>query len=61
MAQLEQDYKQAREKGTPTRRYLALLLMSFIEDGEDEWGLSNPNHTAVSEEDCDHESDEPRE
>ncbi|KAF9788448.1 DUF367-domain-containing protein [Thelephora terrestris] len=34
MVQLEQDYKQAREK----------------EDGEDEWGLSNPNHVTVPEE-----------
>jgi len=44
MALLEKDYLQAREK----------------DDGEDDWGLSNPNHTVMSEEDSDSASDEPR-
>jgi len=42
MVQLEQDYKQAREK----------------EDGEDDWGLSNPNHMAMHEEGYSFKSDE---
>jgi len=62
MAQLEQDYKEARETGT-FHLQISNCCSRFspsIEDGEDEWGLSNPNHATV-EEDSESESDEPRE
>ena len=60
MAQLEQDYKQAREKGMSPCRSLTITHTS-TEDGEDDWGLSNPNHMTTPEGDCDSESDEPGE
>jgi len=45
IAELEEDYKQAREK----------------EDGEDDWSLPNPNHMTAPEEDLDSECDDPGE
>lgn len=53
--------QESERKGSVPPADLRLSLIFFAEDGEDDWGLSNPNHMALSEEDCDSESDEPRE
>ena len=55
MAQLEQDYKRAREKGTPHPQISDYHSDLPAEDGEDDWGLSNPNHASMSEEGSDAE------
>jgi len=61
MAQLEEEYKQARERGMFHSQIPSCYSKTFPDDGEDDWGLSNPNHMAMPEEDCDSEPHESRE